>query len=470
MWTRKIVRFVVLALIAVVPWTGPSVGQELSTRVLVVGAGFSGLTAARLLHDSGFDVVVLEAKSRIGGRAWTRDVAGAPVEVGAMFLHGIKGHPGAEIALAEGFDLRPRIQDLALAYDAVSKKRLTAGERMSIFMAPSIFAAQSGKLASAMSAMASMGEVVNALLSTRAVSSERLRLERFGLEQIMLELYVSGPPMEISFAHSDVYQELPGGDHLIAGGHRVLAESLAKGLDIRLETWVESIKYGGAEVEITTSRGTFVGDKVLVTVSQGVLESGAITFEPPLPKRRSEAIARLDMGNLEKVIFLFEETFWRAGERSQSFLYLGKNSGELPACVDLSEHVGRPSLSCLFGGQTARDLLANKSSKQIEARALEILKEVLGEVPEPLAVVSSRWLDDKAVLGSYSYLPVGSSPEDMNELGLPVGDKLFFAGEATLPEHYGTVHGAMLSGIREAKRLGATRTGLSGLCVYLSDC
>src|SRR6202171_4496939 len=70
-----------------------SMGAGRSERIIVVGAGMAGLVAARLLHDSGFAVTVLEARGRLGGRTWTDDYLGAPLDLGGSWVHGVDGNP-----------------------------------------------------------------------------------------------------------------------------------------------------------------------------------------------------------------------------------------------------------------------------------------------------------------------------------------------------------------------------------------
>src|SRR6476620_9612260 len=70
-----------------------SMGAGKPERVIVLGAGMAGLVAARLLHDSGFVVTVLEARGRLGGRTWTDDSLGAPLDLGGSWVHGVDGNP-----------------------------------------------------------------------------------------------------------------------------------------------------------------------------------------------------------------------------------------------------------------------------------------------------------------------------------------------------------------------------------------
>jgi monoamine oxidase len=208
-------------------------------------------------------------------------------------------------------------------------------------------------------------------------------------------------------------------------------------------------------VSITTATATYRGSHAIVTVPLGVLKAEKIQFEPPLSETRRAAIQRLDLGNLEKVILRFEEPFWRKGKGTSNLAYIGDPPGEFPVFLDFTAHGDAPTLVCLYGGKTAREVLASMSDEEISKRALEVLGEILGrEIPEPSAIALTRWRDDPFAGGSYSYLPVGASPADMRALGEPESPTLLFAGEATVPEHYGTVHAALMSGLREARRIG----------------
>jgi monoamine oxidase len=94
------------------------------------------------------------------------------------------------------------------------------------------------------------------------------------------------------------------------------------------------------------------------------------------------------------------------------------------------------------------------ADKEIVAEAMATLRRIYGEaIPDPAAWLITRWAADPFAGGSYSYTPVGADSEDYEQMAAPVGDRLFFAGEATHREHSATVHGAFLSGLREAQRI-----------------
>jgi monoamine oxidase len=216
-------------------------------------------------------------------------------------------------------------------------------------------------------------------------------------------------------------------------------------------------------VRLTTAKGEHAGSHAIVTVPLGVLKAGSIEFVPPLPAAKLAAIERLDMGNLEKVVLRFDAAFWTDLDDPRLF-YIARQPGELAAFFDATKLAGAPAIVCLYGGQSARDVLDARSDAEVAAGALAALGELLGrEVPQPLAVRVTRWWHDPFARGSYSYVPVGASAADMRALGAPVGERLLFAGEATEPTTYATVHAALISGLREARRIGGPELTLPGM-------
>ena len=432
--------------------------------VVVVGAGVAGLAAARALADAGRDVVVLEARDRIGGRVDTRDVGGVPVDAGAMFLHGVVDNPLAALCDALGIGYESTGFGSGLVYDAASGEAVEDGF-LRLALATRDFEDRLGELAAALPADASVRDGIEAFLADASeLSADQRRYASFALTQLLIELYESGPADAMSlraYAESP-YEEFAGGNHVLPGGYVQVVDALARGLDIRLNAPVSRIAHDAADVTVSTPSGEVRGSHVIVTVSIGVLQAGKIEFDPPLPASKLAAIERLDMGNLEKVILRFDEPFWR--ERGETFLYIAETPGEFPGFTDWTEAAGAPTLMCLYGGRSARDVLDSWKDEEIAARAMEALREIFGaDVPDPVATHVTRWRDDPWTLGSYSYLPIGSSPDDMRELGAPVGSRLLFAGEATAPLLYATTHGALVSGLREARRIAGDAAALPGI-------
>ena len=199
-----------------------------------------------------------------------------------------------------------------------------------------------------------------------------------------------------------------------------------------------------------------------MTAPLGVLKAGSIAFDPALPPAKAEAVARLGHGTFEKVVLVFAEWFW-GDALGGGLAVLSGFGGEraFPLFVDLSVFAGAPTLVCIYSGAFATKAQAAMAPGELIAGATKQLARGLGRpVPAPVATAATRWATDPYSLGSYSYVPVGAGAGDMDALAAPVGGRLLFAGEATVAAHRSTVHGAFLSGLREARRIApAARIG-----------
>ncbi|MDA8017876.1 MAG: FAD-dependent oxidoreductase [Thermoanaerobaculia bacterium] len=194
----------------------------------------------------------------------------------------------------------------------------------------------------------------------------------------------------------------------------------------------------------------YQGDAALVTFPVGVLASGDITFTPPLPAAKQRAIADLGMGVLDKLALRFPRAFWQPSR--DLVASVDRRHGHFPVFLDLYRHTGVPILVAFHAGREARRL-QSKAEAAVVRDAMVVLRRIFGRgVPEPEAVVRSTWAADPFSRGSYSYLPTGTSADLFDQLAEPF-ERLFFAGEATNRTHLATVHGAYLSGLREAERI-----------------
>jgi CRP-like cAMP-binding protein len=203
---------------------------------------------------------------------------------------------------------------------------------------------------------------------------------------------------------------------------------------------------------VTTDRGVFEADKVLVTLPLGVLKAGAVDFVPPLPEAKRSAIARLGFGTLNKIALHYAEPFWPRDQ--YVFGYLCRDTDRYPTVViSMWKSHGKPILVMLLGASLGREA-ETWSEQDVSAYATEIVHDIFGEdVPAPLGVSRTTWSSDPYSLGSYTCIGVGSSAKDVATLAEPVGGALFFAGEGTNPYHWGCVHSAYESGLREAARI-----------------
>jgi len=437
-------------------------------RVVVVGAGFAGLSAANALRNAGVEVVVLEGRDRLGGRAWTRDVGDAPIDLGGSWIHTPVGNPMSRLADQVGVRRVPvpitnNLLATESAWDAVRGTWLTREEFVPAFVGTAIFESALPALRAALGPTATLEEAIVQHLLERNLDAPLDRYVDFAI-RLIAGAESSLPADDVSlqwyFGYGTQYGGNEDGDFPI-GGFRTLVDALAQGLDVRLGEAVTRISYDPGGVEVTTEQGVHTGSHAIVSVPLGVLKAGDIVFSPSLPADKLLAIGRLGFGYFEKVALRFDEAFWRASGDRTDFLYTSARTRlEYPLYLDLTEVVGAPALVMLTSGEFARSLMGVPAAARID-RVMEILREIHGpQVPDPLEAFATDWAGDPFTRGAYPYTSPGSSPFDFDVLGEPVDGRLLFAGDATTQDRNGYTDGAMMTGIREAKRLLGTRTVL----------
>ena len=411
---------------------------------MIVGAGVAGLAAASELRANGFeDVVILEARDRIGGRIWTDTIGGnIPIDLGASWIHGVDGNPISAIARKNRIATRPTDYDSKVEhFSGVGRPRLPAAEVLRRFWELAEKRPDS-----------TLQSAYEQYLATYAPGDPEKHYLAYLLNTIVEHEY-GADIRDLSLLSIEGGSAYAGQDVVFPGGYRQIIDTLADGAAIRLRQAVTAIDYSGTGVVLTTSAGaTFEAAGVIVTVPLGVLKKGHIAFRPSLPPRRRRAIARLEMGVLNKTCLLFDEVFW--DEDIEFIGRVGAEKGHWAETLNLYPHTGQPILM-MFNAGTYGARLEQYSDRQIVEDAVAVLTELYGHVPAPRDARITRWKSDPWTHGAYSFVPAGSSFEQYAVLGEPVDDKVFFAGEATHQDYSATVHGAFLSGVRAARQIAA---------------
>ncbi len=411
--------------------------------VIVVGAGIAGLSAAHSLQTLGRDVLVLEARDRLGGRTHTVDIEGATVDLGGAWLHGPDGNPLTQFLADERIQWKPDGtwgHGLAVAYDGAW---VPAREANSVGLAlhdfdPNFAAEALGPTEDVYS------RGVEWYLQARGLDGRLAQITRDALNWMMGAGVTGNHPDQISLRGAGVYELHDGGNGIVVGGYGKLVERLAKGLDVRTSSTVLAIHHRETGATVQMQDAELSADRVIVTIPLGVLKSGGITFDPPLPERQTHAIQRLGMKSLEKVVLRFEERFWPKERRN--FLIQSDDRLFLEF-VDMTDSAGAPVIVVFHNPTVARDQLG---PEELVSAAVEIMRELLGNASEPIATATTGWSADPYSTGAYSYIPVGSSGGDMDAFAQAFSPSLALAGEHTVARYYGTVHAAFLSGRRAA--------------------
>ncbi|CAJ0565566.1 unnamed protein product, partial [Mesorhabditis spiculigera] len=278
--------------------------------------------------------------------------------------------------------------------------------------------------------------------------------------------YACGAPLEnvsaSSWDQNEALGQFDGKHSLLVDGAQKVVESLSEGTDILLNKKVSNINLNNRGVSVILQDGTELqADKVLVTVPLAILKKNTITFDPPLPKRKLDAIERVGAGRIEKVAVAFPRCFWRdAKGKSKNFDYFAhvgsvEKRGLFHTIYDFTNRQDGPPKSFVLMSYVCGQSLAlidKKKDEEVIKMFIDTLKKIFPgkQIPKPISHMVSRWGKDEDIGMSYSYMGVNSKPEDYDSLAAPAYDRIFFAGEATHRFFPQTMHGAYLSGLRAA--------------------
>lgn len=433
---------------------------------IIIGAGAAGLAAASELRANGRSVVVIEARSRVGGRIFTyRDpLVPVPIELGAEFLHGatpntdtIIGRAGLTAVDVVGDNWRARDGyfrkvDYWKKVDKVLRKldeHRMPDRSFSDYLAERAARKKKSKDVKARSLALEFVQGFHA--ADASLVSERW-------------LARGGDPGE-SPEEARTGRILDGYDRVPAWLVRDVFDA------VELNTVVTNVEWerGNARVTCRDSEQflrIFEGRTVIVTVPVGVLkapagEDGAIAFTPEVPGM-TEAMNGLEMGSALRTIFAFSERMWEKGlphapQKDGGLTSLGfMHSPGAKFPVWWTQFPVRVPLLVGWVGGPAAGELCTLPNIEIERLALHDLARHLGTTYECLAgVVRGSWMHnwerDPFSRGAYSYAAVGGSGA-ARKLARPVEQTIFFAGEATDTDgHSGTVEGALATGSRAAR-------------------
>ena len=421
---------------------------------IVVGAGISGLTAARLLANAGKRVVVLEARDRIGGRTWTLREGGRVTDLGASWIHGISGSAVARAAKAFGMRTREftvgsfQVDGRPIAYFDPDGLPMTDDAVRAFAADVHTVDAVLGDVIAASGAGDSYREVTDLAIAAQGWDADRAQRVREFLEHRTEEQY--GAWIEDLAAHGLDDDQVDGDEVVFPDGYGTLAENLAQGLDVRLGHPVTFVRWGDG-VAVHTRGEVLSAAAAVVTVPVGVLKSGGLVFDPELPEPVAGALSRLEMNAFEKVFLHFPSAFWSTDV--YAIRQLGEEGRWWHSWYDLTPAHGEPTLLTFAAGAAARATRGWDDADIVESVMTQLRRLYGDEIPQPTHASITRWQDDPYALGSYAYMTLGATTADHDDLATPIGGVVHLAGEATWTDDPATVTAAMLSGHRAAERV-----------------
>tara|TARA_B100001063_G_C16720544_1_gene533300 strand:+ start:49 stop:1347 length:1299 start_codon:yes stop_codon:yes gene_type:complete len=421
-------------------------------KVLVIGAGISGLAAAKNLNDSGYDVTILEAKDRIGGRLYTDRSLGVPLEVGANWIHdnnpetnpimkikkelGLKAHKCSVAGPAVSFEVLNKEGNKI----EISGKDLEKIEfRIGIFAYLAKYLRPSTNISEIFTFVKKLG-----LLSFIKEEALFVLIQKIALEQ-------AEDPEKVSI-EALFEQEGFGDDEAVIGGYDQIAYYFEKELHnkIILNSPIEHINYEQDTIKVISGNEKYETDAVIVTASLGALKKEVIKFTPELPIEKKQSIKKLGWGTLNKVILKFENKFWS----DTDFIVIANKESNFHAWINEEPVCKEPVIVANISGKNAKKF-ENKTDEEVVQIALNELKAVYGnKVSELNSYYITKWSLDPYIYGSYSTNKAGENSQLLRkQLSTPVNSKLFFAGEATSVKVAGYLQMALQSGVREAENI-----------------
>ena len=408
----------------------------MDTDVIIVGAGSAGLAAAKELARLGLACTLIEGSHRIGGRAFSREIApGVWFDIGCAWLVGGESNPFASIADDLGIRLSKdkssvfELQNIRFQRNGLS---LTTSERDACLR----YYADSN---AAILASVTAGRDV-AIAEVIDISHE--------FAPPLMDGVANAWGLDVDQVSTADFASAEGElGYQAHSGYGKLVAAWGADVAVALNSRAEKITLTRQGVSVETSKGTITGRAIILTVSTGMLASGEIRFLPDLPDWKTTAITGLPMGTENKVGLHFDtDVFGPAGRG----FYSTWNDDGSSAHIDVSV-MGFNTAVILVGGSSAI-ALEELGPAAMQDYAVDRVADLFGNGIRKHVdrFIATAWSVDPWTLGSWACAQPGQAHQRAN-LALPVEARLFFAGEATASGAQGTCHGAYESGIRAAR-------------------
>lgn len=413
----------------------------MSVDVIIIGAGASGLSAAKELDKLSLSYRIVEGSHRIGGRAYSEEIApGVWFDLGCSYLHQGETNPfvaiADELGVVLGKDKGDIFEDNRIGlYD--NGMRLDADQRKAYFNYQS-------ECYSAIHASAGRGEDV--------AIADLIDLENEYALSFMHTMAALNALDIDQTSSADFASFGDGSDIPVLNGYGNLVAAWGADITVSLNTRVNRIDWAGGGISVETSKGKLRGRAVLCTVSTGILTSGDIEFLPKLPDWKMEAALGLPTGTENKICVHFKQDVFGADARG--FYHTWNNDG---IAGGFEASVMGQNTAIVFTGGRHAIWLENQGQQAGEDYAVDRIAEVFGnDIRKHInRSIVTAWTTEPWTRGSYSCALPGQA-QQRNRLARTLDEKVFFAGEATTIGNQACCHGAFLSGIRAAQEIAKT--------------
>jgi monoamine oxidase len=407
------------------------------TEVVIVGGGAAGIAAGRRLADAHIDCLLVEARQRLGGRAWTvDDGTGFPIDLGCGWLHSADRNPWQDIAQAQGrsIDGTPppwTRRSAPIGFPLVEQ-------------------------AAFLDALHKFRERLDSLPEWEPDVASATFLEPLGRWNHLIgaiSTYASGAELDRVSARDFNRYDDSGVNRRIVEGYGAAIAAHAAGLPVVLGCPVRLIDRGGRRLRVDTADGPITADAAIVTLPSNLIAEEQLRFTPALPEKTAAA-ASLPLGLADKLFLSLSD----AQEFDKDSRVFGRTDRTRTGAYHFRPF-GRPQIEAYFGGPLAAELEAGGERAFLDfavAELVDLLGSDFARRVKPMRL--HPWGADPFAHGSYSYAVPGKA-ECRTALATPVDDRLFFAGEACSRGDYSTAHGAYLTGVAAADQAIAARRG-----------
>lgn len=409
--------------------------------VIIVGAGISGLAAARKLKMEGFKVTVLEAQDRVGGRLRSNRSLGIAFDEGASWIHGTDGNPITSLAQDAGMTTFITPDDSFKSYDIGG-----------IVRSGTAYSDVEDEYYDILDTLMNHGS--NSKSFETVFFEQHPQYANDRLMRFFLSTYMTFDRGDLDKTSSLLYnegEEFGGEEAISTNGYDTIPNFLANGLDVLLNQRVTKVDYSGNKVKLTHNGSVSEADYAIITVPLGVLKKNVIQFSPALPAAKQTAIEKIGMNCVNKFLLTWNTAFW---DDVQFISYTPEIKDKFNYFVNVKKfHPGVNALMTFayadYGRQTE-----TMTDQQVITEIMAHLRDIYGSgIPNPTNMLRTKWATNENAFGAYSFTAVETEMRHFEDLAESVSDKLFFAGEHTEVDYFSNAHGAYLSGIREADKI-----------------
>lgn len=419
-----------------------------SLPIIIIGAGISGISCAKHLQDSKSEIIVLEARDRIGGRIHSIDFETEIFDLGASWIHGIQNNPIWEIVQKE------QIKTVIFNYD------------VSVFLHENGTYFSDSEKKDFLHYISKIEKILKHSQGNTALDSVLLGLDSLEIKNKLLknkikqffERIANDPfATDLSCLASN-YQEYEGyfsGDEVIfPNGYAEVIQKIAEGIDIRCNISIKKIIQQEEYIEIFDDKGnSYVASKIVVTVPLGVLKAQDIQFVPPLSDQYKNAIHMMGFGSFNKVFFQLNEPLDFTQLYSSNTNYFFWSGGYCFNILDLSKIYKKPTYLILFGGKQSIFLDSSTDEDVWKFIKIHLQSYSCSLEHEPNKLLITRWGADIFSYGAFSFPALNHTSALTRILNNPIENRIFFSGEHCSLTYAGTVHGAYIHGKEVATRI-----------------